>query len=162
MVRGRRSLDLTDYRSVMRSSGDVSIGAYARQQRQRRLLVGVAGLIFILGAVWLYSVLQPAEEVDREGRYPLAVRCMKCGYEGVVLLEVGAESFPLPCPECGERACHKLWLCRACGKTFLRKGGEDVVRCPACGSAQVGEAAALRDPEAGPGDGPQGVRGNGR
>jgi DNA-directed RNA polymerase subunit RPC12/RpoP len=140
MVR-RRSIDLTDYRSVPRGQ-DISVGAYADAQRRRRVLVAIAGLGLIAASVSLYLVLRPHEEHGSVGTHPVAVKCVVegCGYVGVVSLPASQETFPVKCPKCGQRSCYKLWECRDCGYQFLPKGGVAELKCPHCGSRRVGTA----------------------
>jgi DNA-directed RNA polymerase subunit RPC12/RpoP len=137
----RRSIDLTDYRSVPRGE-DIAVGAYADAQRRRRVLVAIAGLGLIGVSVWLYLVLRPHEEQGLAGTHPVPVKCVVegCGYVGVVHLPAGRETFPVKCPKCSQRSCYKLWECRDCGYQFLPKGGAAELECPHCGSRRVGTA----------------------
>ncbi|MCK4343024.1 MAG: hypothetical protein KAY37_15020 [Phycisphaerae bacterium] len=148
MARRRRPANLTDYRAVLDSTGDIAIGAYARQQRRRRILIAMAGIGLIGGAVWLYTTLRPSAEIDWSELRPVAVECVKCGHREVMFVKAGEPSFPLKCPVCQERACHKLWECRDCGYQFLNIGQDVVLECPKCHSRRVGTAETLAEPAA--------------
>lgn len=135
----RRDPGQPDYRALLNRRGDVLLGAYARQQRRRAILVAFSGVALIIVALWLYNSLQPSESVPVSGQYPAVVRCVRCGYEGRQMLDPKVV-FPIKCPECGERACHKLWECKHCGVRFVPSGGLNELRCPNCGSGRVGTA----------------------
>jgi hypothetical protein len=154
----RRTLDLTD-RGLLGGAGDIMIGAYARQQRRRRLLIAVVGLILISGAVGIYALLDLPDDTAAANERVIAVRCVKCGHTGTVPVEVGNVAFPRKCPACGAVACQKLWECRDCGTQFLNIGGNGVIRCPDCGSGNVGSAVEVRTP---PAEVPQATDQNGR
>jgi predicted RNA-binding Zn-ribbon protein involved in translation (DUF1610 family) len=145
MIRRKRPRSLTDYRRVLDSQGEIVIGAYAEQQRRRRIAIGLFGGALILLAVWFYFGLRPHD--THAGRYPVAVQCVneQCGYRAVVYIRPGQEAFPMACPQCGNRSCYKLWQCRnpACGAVFLHRGEPSELRCPKCGSRTVGTAETL-------------------
>lgn len=161
MSRPRRSIDLTDTRSAIYSTGEIAVGAYARHQRRQRILLALAGLALIGAAVLLYEVFRPPDE-SGAARYPVAVECVKCGFRGVVRVRAGEEAFPCECPKCHERSCHKLWECRNCGYQFLHRGSSGSLRCPRCGGAAVGTAEKPAAMPAGGETAPQAPRGNGR
>lgn len=141
MARSRRSYGVTDYSSVLNRSGDVSVGAYARAQRRRRIAVAAAGILLVLGAVWLHGLLQPRDGNDQPEEHTVLVRCVLCEHEFGIPVPSGPAAFPLTCPECGERACHKLWECRVCRHRFVLMGGDSrELQCPNCGSRAVGAA----------------------
>jgi DNA-directed RNA polymerase subunit RPC12/RpoP len=148
----RRTTGLTDYRSVMYSTGDISVGAYARVQRRRRILIGIGGLVLIGAAVSLHALLRPAASEISSTKRPVLMRCVTCGYEGVINVETAASDQPLKCPKCGTLAGRKVWECRDCGAQFLAIGRPEELRCERCGSRRVGTAEG---PAAGPGGGPQ-------
>jgi hypothetical protein len=143
-VARRRKLDLTDYRSVIGTAGDVWVGAYARREQRKRILVALLGVALIIGAVALYWLLRPAGGSLGGGRSPIRVRCTApgCGYEGVLHVS-SRERFPLVCPMCKARSCRELWQCRNpdCGALFLPDAAKTQPRCPVCGSATVGSSA---------------------
>lgn len=141
----RRAVDLTDYTSVARTKGDIAVGAYARQQRRRRILIAAGGVALIGAAVWLYAALQPADAGAHAGKYAVLVKCARCGKVQTAYVKLGEASFPLPCQACGERACQQLWECRDCGKRFVAKGAGETLMCPACGSRNVGAAQPTAD-----------------
>lgn len=147
MAKARRSNEYTDYRRVLKAKGDVSLGAYARAERRRRILIGVAGLSLIVGACVAYYLLRPAPTKPVVPTIPLAVRCVvpTCSWEGVLNVPLGQTEQPQECPKCKQRSCQKLWQCRDCGTQFLPKGVATDLRCPACGSAAVGTAEATAD-----------------
>lgn len=132
-------------RDVFRRAGEVAVSAYARQQRRRRIFLALVGVALIAGAGWLLAALWPREVRGEAARYAIAVECQKCKWRGVQA-GPGRPVFPLPCPQCGERACHKLWECRSCGFQFVDKKGQQVVVCPRCGRRNVGTAEAVREP----------------
>jgi len=133
-------------RDVFRGSGDIAVSAYARQQRRRRILVAAVGVALIAGAGWLLAALWPRDSHGGAGRIAIAVECQRCKWRGVIQTGPGTPAFPLPCPQCGERACHKLWECRSCGYQFVDKKGQPVVVCPRCGRRNVGTAETVREP----------------
>jgi len=140
MVRHKSKVSLTDTRSVLATTGDITVGAYARQQRRRRAAMAVFGLALIGGAVSLYFVLRPQDGAVLEQGFPIVVHCVECGYDGIVRVELGQGSFPMTCPQCGEHSCQQVWECRVCGRQFLRKSGAAELRCPFCRSRAVGTA----------------------
>jgi len=138
----RRPTNLTDYHAALYREGDVSIGAYARAQRRRRVLIGVAGALLIGGAVGLYIMMRPQESPIVEPKVPVYVECVSegCGFKGVVRVAPDEARFPLVCPKCGQRSCQKVWVCRDCGRRVPHRAGYDELRCPYCGSQRVGTA----------------------
>lgn len=164
MLRRRTPRSLTDTRAVLDSRGEIAVGAYARQQRRRRALVGLLGVGLIGGAVWLYLALAPEDGPAPARSHPVAVQCVTrdCGYRAVVMVPRGEESFPRVCPRCGQHSCYRLWECRDCGRQFLLSASSGALVCPGCGSERVGGAEELRVAEAGAAADPQGLRGNGR
>lgn len=151
MARRRRN-QLSDYRKVLNSAGDVAVGAYAEHQRRKRWLAATFGLALIVGAGWLYYVLRPRESVDLTGKHPVLVQCTNedCQFVGVVYLETGSAEYPALCPQCKQRSCYKVWQCREpnCRERFLLRGPGSELRCPACGSSRIGTAEEL---DSGPG-----------
>jgi len=139
----RKSTGIEPYRRGLDATGDIQVGAYARRQRRRRILLSLLGLALIGGAVGLYAglrhwVLQPAAET-RGRPYAVKVRCISCGYSATLDVSSG-QTFPLECPVCGERGCKQLWKCRACGHEFLPAESGNEKRCPRCGNSAVGSA----------------------
>lgn len=119
---------------------EVSVGAYARRQLRRRILIGVFGVVLIGGALTVYQLLRPPGDERRADRYPVRVRCVSCGHVTTVQVRFG-QTFPMKCPKCGEMACQLLWHCRDCGAEFVPEQVGTTVRCPECGSERVGSAA---------------------
>jgi DNA-directed RNA polymerase subunit RPC12/RpoP len=150
MVR-RGSTQVTDYRAVMNGTGDVSVGAYARVQRRKRILVGLAGVALIGGAVLVHTVLRPREANVAGGPLPVLVRCVAegCGYEGVMPVPRGQAESEIVCPKCMQHSCRKVWQCRNCGAQFVPKRGAPDIRCPKCRSRQVGAAYEPAQPGSG-------------
>lgn len=138
MPRSGRSRSLTDTKWALHSRGEIAVGAFAAQQRRRRIMLGVFGLLLIGGALTLYFAIAP-DNGTSQNRLPLLVECLKCGERSVVQVRPDTP-FPLPCPACGERACQKLWECRACGERFIRRNADAGLQCPNCGSRNVGTA----------------------
>lgn len=126
------------------SSEEVAIGAYARRQFRRRILLGVFGGALIVGALTLYGFfygqLKSPGQVGQGDRYAVRVRCGSCGHTATVQVRFD-QTFPMSCPKCKERACQALWQCRDCAHEFVPEQTGPVVGCPACGSLQVGSAA---------------------
>jgi len=143
MPRRRTALDLTDYRTVIDTSGEVAVGAYARAQRRRRMVVAGVGLLLTIGAVVVYRSLQPADGSDHGQPFGVRVRCTACGYEGEQRI-TSSKVLPLACPSCKARTCWPLWVCRKCRTTFLPDLGQDKPTCPnpICHSSEVGSAWA--------------------
>ena len=121
MRRARLSRD-PDYRAVLESTGDVSLGAYARAERRRRILIGIGGTTLIAGALGLYFAVRPRDSHPAAGTVPVVVQCVAddCGYSGVVRIRLGAAVFPVECPRCKRFSCQKVWECRDCGHSPLR------------------------------------------
>jgi|GEM_PF-861902 len=150
MARRKRVISLTDFHSVVLSEGEIAVGAYARAQRRKRIMLGLAGLALIGGAVWLHFALQPGD-TPRADWPQMLVRCVvpSCGYEGVVRLAPERARFPLKCPKCGQRSLQKVWECRDCGERFLRRAEletpDGILHCPKCGGVNVGTAEGPAD-----------------
>jgi predicted Zn-ribbon and HTH transcriptional regulator len=141
MARTTRRLSF-DTRGLERgSSEEVSIGAYARRQRRRRVLVGVFGGALIVGALTLYSLLKPPGHAAQGDRYAVRVRCAMCGHIATVRVRFD-QTFPMQCPKCKAPACQAMWQCRQCGHQFVPEQPGLPVSCPECGSDQVGSAVA--------------------
>ena len=122
------------------SRDEVQVGAYARRQRRRRVLIGAVGALLIAGALALYLQLRPPSGANRADRYPVRVRCVSCGHTATVQVPFG-QTFPLECPACKEMTCRELWQCRDCGALFVPQQAGAVLRCPQCGGQRVGSAA---------------------
>ncbi len=131
---------LTDYRAVLDREGDIVVGAYARVQRRRRIMVGAAGLALIGVATGLYLLLRPTDTTAIGRDVSVWVQCgvKECGFSGVMRVPRDAV-YPLKCPQCKADSCRKLWECRVCHRRFLPKAGSGEVRCE-CGSTEVGTA----------------------
>lgn len=140
MQRKRTTTRLTDYRSVLNSTGDISVGAYARAQRRRRILIGVGGLALIGVAAGVNMLLRTGAGETSSNQRPVLLRCVACGFEGVVNVKATESDQPLKCPKCGERSGRKVWECRDCGARFLAIGRPEDLHCERCGSRRVGTA----------------------
>ena len=138
----RRSVDL-----------EVSIGAYARRQRRRRLLIGVIGALLICGAGWVYWELRPTAG-SGANEYPVLVECTKCGARSEVRVALRNSDQPILCPVCKTRSAQPLLKCLKCGNIFRSNASAGQVRCPRCDSAIVGSpmsaAAASAPARSGP------------
>ena len=121
------------------SSEEVSVGAYARRQLRRRVLVGVFGGALIVGALTLYSFLKPPGLANQGNRYAVRTRCASCGHTATVRVRFD-QTFPMRCPACKEPACQVMWQCRECGQQFVPEQTGPVSGCPQCGSERVGSA----------------------
>ena len=138
---GKRSAPLAfdSSRIGLDSDADVRVGAYARRQLRRRILLGLLGLVLIAGAVWLYCRLRPPRAAGAGGDYLVQVQCLSCGHTETLRVPP-AQTFPMKCPRCKELACQPLWQCRDCGERFVPEQTGGVVHCPKCGSERVGSA----------------------
>ena len=136
-----RSRNLTDYRAVLNTRGEVVIGAYARAQRRRRMLVGFAGVALIVTAGTLYFLLRPAT-LEAGTRVPVLVQCMEsgCGHKFVAQVDPKQARYPLVCMRCGAAACQKVWECRDCGHQWVPPGRPSEIVCPRCHGRRVGTA----------------------
>jgi predicted Zn-ribbon and HTH transcriptional regulator len=140
MAKRAQPLSFDPSRFQLGSTEEVRVGAYARRQLQRRILLGVFGVLLIAGAFVLYVQLRPHGEATDVERYPVRVRCASCGYSATVHVPF-AQTFPMECPACREMACQVLWRCRDCGAEFVLEQTGPLVRCPACRSERIGSAA---------------------
>ena len=142
-------------RGHARGVEEVSIGAFARRQRLRRIAGGVCGGALILVATGLYWNLRPRAEFGMGSSYPGRVRCTGCGFDGTVNIAAG-QGPPLVCPNCRARSAWVVWYCQDCRAEFVpdannpRPGGPNATRrvdftaqalCPKCHGARVGTAA---------------------
>lgn len=145
MAGSRNPLSFEAHRGRFGAAEEIRVGAYARRQLRRRVLIGLVGTVLIAGAFALYYQLR-ARSAQRVGEhYPVQVRCVSCGH--TVTLQVRfAQAFPIPCPACSLVACRPLWQCRECGAQFVPEQVATVVRCPDCGGQRVGSAAAPAPP----------------
>jgi len=150
MIDRNRAASLTQHRSVLGSTRDVSVGAYARRQQRRRVAIAFVGLVLIGGSAWLLKLMWPTVGGDRGNRHPVLVRCVTCNHQEVVQQRAGDAPFPLTCPACKERSCYQVWQCRNCNLQFLPVGSAATLRCPRCGSERVGAAEALESNPGGP------------
>ena len=145
MARERRVVQHTDFRAVLAARADVSLGAYGRRQRRRQILVALGGLGLIGVAIALYALLSPDSGSSRAAEYAVRVRCIveDCDYEAEVRVST-RQSFPLTCPQCGQRSCRVLSKClnETCGEVFFADPSKTYPRCPKCKSAGVGSAAS--------------------
>ena len=152
MSRRRLEIGFADYQSALAREGEIEIGARARARRRRALIVAAFGVVLIGAAWWLYCAMRPTAVDIPDGDYfRVKVECIHCGYRGVLNAKPG-ERFPLTCPECKNRSCQRLWRCLDCGHEFIPSRpprtpretmtSRETIRCPMCGSARVGSAAA--------------------
>ncbi len=143
MLRRSREVSLSDYRSVLRTKGDIAVGAFARRQRRRRIAVAFAGVVLISAAIALLCWLWPTTANPHSDTHPVVVRCIKCKREEVLQLRAGDVGFPLMCPVCQERTCWQVWECRNCGQQFVPPATAAKIVCPRCRSESVGAAEVL-------------------
>lgn len=143
----RKSGTFSDYRSVLARRGDVEIGAFARRRRRRAIVLVLLSVVLLVGAAWLYRALG-SEGTTSNDKVRVKVRCSRpdCNYTGTVTVVPGTH-YPVECPSCGERSCWPLWQCLnpRCGKEFVPEERGTVIKCPFCGSTDVG-AAVPDDP----------------
>ncbi|MBK9128901.1 MAG: hypothetical protein IPM13_14035 [Phycisphaerales bacterium] len=135
---------------LLHRRGDVAFGVRARRERWRRVLLGVVGLILVLCAVLVYSLLRPLVASGDPDATVILARCVSCGYEGPLSVQAGRSDGAQVCPKCRERAAYKLWECRNCGAQFLPAPGPGRVACPSCRSVDVGSAKPRPDATAPP------------
>ena len=141
MTRPSNPLDFEPATRRRGSREEVQVGAYARQQRRRRILIGALGALLVAGALVLYCQLRPQSGTQRGDRYPVRVRCDSCGYTATVYVPF-VQTFPMGCPACKQMACRQLWRCQECGAEFAPEQTGTMVRCPKCNSERVGSAVA--------------------
>ena len=142
-----RQRELADYRAVLRRRGDFAIGAYARAQQRRRILVALGGLVLIVAAGSLYYLLRPRNPRGEAPTVSVFARCVTedCGWEGVQRVTPAEARTPLKCPKCGHRSCRQVWQCQNCGNSFVPapvRPGQSGVACPLCKSKLVGTMEA--------------------
>jgi predicted RNA-binding Zn-ribbon protein involved in translation (DUF1610 family) len=135
----RAPRDLSDYRAVLAGSGEVTIGAYARAQRRRRMVLAVFGLALITGAGGLYWALTAPTSPGPGDHYTVALECLSCKARQTQKVPTST-AFPIVCSACGEKACVPLWQCRDCGMELAVGALGGAARCPKCGSQRVGAA----------------------
>ena len=140
MARTQKPLSFEPSRLRLGSTEEVRVGAYARRQLRRRIMIGVFGAVLIAGGFALYHQLRPKSAGGDVDRYPVRVRCVSCGYTAEIRVPF-AQTFPMACPECGELLCRVVWRCQDCGAEFVPEQTGTVLRCPECNSDQVGSAA---------------------
>lgn len=143
-----RDLEVIDFRSALRSGADITVGAYARRVRRRRMLVAGTGVVLVAAAALVYYALVPRGEGAPPG-YPVLVRCVAegCGFEGPIRVAAG-QAFPVSCPKCSQRSCRAIWRCNDCGGLFLPEDSRGPA-CPQCRSQNVGSAAGVNPAPAG-------------
>ncbi|GMU81803.1 MAG: hypothetical protein AMXMBFR47_16740 [Planctomycetota bacterium] len=138
----RRSLDLTSRRFDLDGIEEVRVGAFARRVRRQRILLGAVGVILAVAAWFVYQALSPDPTAPGRLR-PVVLRCAACSDDSVHQLPSNV-LFPVVCEKCGAIACRPLWQCRVarCRERFLPPPtGSGIIRCPKCGSDQVGDAS---------------------
>ncbi len=143
MLRRRKPLTIDDYRTVLRTPGEIRLGGYARHEARRRIFLTVVGLLLIGGAAALYLALLPSGGAGPQA-VPVPIECVACRYRGNVNAPATAV-YPVSCPKCRARSCYKLWQCRDCGHVFLPRAGQ-LLTCPSCRSTRVGTAEPLTEP----------------
>ena len=130
-----------DLRNPKRStSEEVSVGAYAKRQSRRRLLLGIFGAVLTIGALTLYGFLKPPGQTTQDDKYAVSVRCAACNHTAIVNVRFD-QTFPMRCPACKEQAAQVMWQCRQCEHLFVPEQRGTAVSCPNCGSENVGSAA---------------------
>jgi DNA-directed RNA polymerase subunit RPC12/RpoP len=139
MARSRGPLGFDASNLDRGSREDVSIGAYARRQLRRRILLGVFGLLLMGGALVLYYELRPPRTASSDDHYAVRVRCLSCGHSMTTRVP-HTQTFPMKCPSCRKPTCQPLWQCRDCDAEFVPEQTGGVVHCPQCGSERVGSA----------------------
>jgi DNA-directed RNA polymerase subunit RPC12/RpoP len=145
MAGSRNPLSFESFRGRFGAVEEINVGAYARRQLRRRVLIGLVGTVLIAGAFALYHQLRARSAESVSDHYPVQVRCISCGHTATLQVRF-AQSFPIECPACGLMACRPLWQCRDCGAQFVPEQVGTVVRCPDCGGQRVGSAAAPESP----------------
>jgi predicted Zn-ribbon and HTH transcriptional regulator len=141
MARARNLLNFEASRLEPGAGEEVRVGAYARRQFRRRVLLGVFGALLITGAFVLYQLLNPRGNINDAERYPIRVRCVSCGYTTALRVRA-AQTFPMECSACRKTTAQQLWKCRSCGALFVPQRTGMERRCPECNSQRVGSAAA--------------------
>lgn len=139
----RRSLDITSRRFDLDGAEDLGVGAYARRVRRQRVFLGAVGVVLAVGAWFVYDWLSPDPANSNPTRI-VVLRCAVCKADSQKQLPTDTV-FPVACEKCGAVACRPLWQCRAprCRERFLPETTGGLIRCPKCGSDQVGDASPL-------------------
>lgn len=137
MLRRNLRSNTTDYRELLAGRGEISVGAFARQQFRRRLVLAAFGLALISLSVLLYGLLRPREADRPSATYVATLGCTACDFRGAVRVAAGTV-FPCVCPRCHQKSCQRVWVCQNCGHEFLAHPAEDEQKCPKCHSLRVG------------------------
>lgn len=127
---------------------EISIGAYARRQQRRRVLVGLLGAGLIAGACWIGWRFWP-HGISVNDEYSVLVECSKCGQRSLTRVAF-RQSFPIECPKCGAPKATPVFQCRNCGAQFTSFQKTAQVRCPKCKSNDVGSPLAVAATRPGP------------
>ena len=137
MRRRDSATEMRSYRAALDRTGDITVGAYARRMRTRRIMLAGVGVLLTLAAISLYFLLRSDRGTPSEAAV-ITLRCAACGHEHDVPVDP-ARAYPVVCPACGERAAEPLWECQRCGQRFLPQVLDDgIVHCPRCGGTAVG------------------------
>ena len=134
----RDTLRERDY-SQFPNREEIAIGAHARAQRRRRILLGIFGVGLALVGLLLYRWITTPDITDPRFGYAVKMYCREC-QEYLDTSVPHSRQFPDRCPRCGERALDPVWRCHDCGALFV-PGAWEGVRCEQCGSQRVGAAA---------------------
>lgn len=118
---------------------EVGIGAFARRQRNRRLLLGAFGVAMVIVGVFLYRWITVPDVGNPRFGYAVEMRCRVCGNETRNQV-AHSQRFPEVCQKCGQMGMDPLWKCLGCGFEFVAQTTDNVT-CPQCGSNRVGAAA---------------------
>jgi predicted Zn-ribbon and HTH transcriptional regulator len=129
-------LIVQDLDKVLQSSGDITIGAYARQLQRRRILLGGLGVLLLAGAVVI--VMMASEWGSSDAPSPqVTLHCRQCGHE-FTSDDDPTRPYPTTCPECESQSAWPVWQCRDCAHRFVPAISGVPFKCPECGSTSVG------------------------
>ena len=126
-------------RNAFDAHGEVRIGARARRELVRRIVLGVIGVGMIAAAAGYYLLMRPRGAITQDTR--IVVRSASTGEEFLLPVDP-ARVYPTVGPNADQRDCYPVWRCQACGRRFVVTIDGQPAQCPDCASTAVGAAKA--------------------